>query len=409
MCSQSSAWALIVARGALAKTLTGSDLWTGIVTFAAMIPSVFVSPVAGFLADRFDRRTVLAYAYLVNMVHNLLLAVLVVTGFIEMWHLVLLSLLNGSARATQMPCAQALLPSTVPPARLFNAVALFQATQQGSRFVGPLLILLMLWVTGPWISDNQDWVFFLSTGLYIAGLGLVLSIRTTSRGVVEAGEGAAVVFRNLLAGLRFMYDHPLVLSLVLLVVAHCGMTMSFESLFPALSLEKLGLKPGAQVLTGFGYLMVVYGGAALVTSLALAGVQSEHTRGRLLLWLGVLSGVFPIALGLSPNLSVAMLSVAGMGASQSGFMTLSSGMLQSITPDAIRGRVMSVYSWHIQGFMASFNLVNGALANFGGLSAPLILGAGGLGFIMVMASSFARIPLRRLYARGVSSEARSLP
>ena len=407
ICSQSSAWALIVARGALAKTLTGSDMWTGAVTFAAMIPSVLVSPVAGYLADRFDRRTVLAYAYVVNLAHNLLLAFLVVTGIIEAWHLVVLSLLNGSARAAQMPCAQALLPNTVPRERLFNAVALYQATQQGSRFVGPMLILIMLWATGPWLADNQDWVFFLCTGLYLAGLWLVLTIRVTSRGVVEAGEGATVVYRNLVAGLRFMYHHPLVVSLVLLVVAHCGMTMSFESLFPALSVDKLGMKPGAQILTGFGYLMVGYGGAALVTSLALAGVQGENTKGRLLLWLGVLSGVFPIALGLSPNLPVAVLSVAGMGATQSGFMTLSSGMLQSIVPDAIRGRVMSVYSWHIQGFMASFNLVNGTLASFSGFSAPLILGVGGLGFIVVMASSFARTPLRRLYAVGVSAEARS--
>ena len=77
ICSQSSAWALIVARMALVLHLTGSPAWTGAVTFAAMIPSVFVSPFAGFLADRFDRRTVLAYAYSVNLVHNLLLAILV--------------------------------------------------------------------------------------------------------------------------------------------------------------------------------------------------------------------------------------------------------------------------------------------------------------------------------------------
>ena len=112
VCSHSSAWALIVARGALAKTLTGSDLWTGMVTFAAMIPSVLVSPFAGYLADRFDRRTVMIGAYLVNLAHNLLLALLVLTGTIEAWHLVLLALLNGSARSTQMPAASALLANT---------------------------------------------------------------------------------------------------------------------------------------------------------------------------------------------------------------------------------------------------------------------------------------------------------
>ena len=404
ICSQSAAWALIVARGALAKTLTGSDFWTGMVTFAAMIPSFFVAPLAGYMADRFDRRTVLAYAYVINLIHNLLLAIIVVTGLIEAWHLVLLSLLNGSARTTQMASSQALLPNTVPRERLFNAVALFQATQQGSRFVGPLLILLMLWITGPWVTDNQDWVFFLCAGLYLMGLVFILSIRVTSRGVVEAGRGPSVILRNVVAGLSFIYHRPLVLAVVLLVVAHCGMTMSFESLFPALSIDKLGLDPGAGILAGFGILMVIYGSAGLVTALTLAGVQSERSRGRLFLWMAVLSGVTPMALGMSPNLPVAMLSVAAMGASQSGFMALSSAMLQSLTPDAIRGRVMSVYSWHTQGFMASFNLVNGTLANFTGFTAPLVLGAGGLLFIAVMAVSFANFNLRRIYTGGVSSE-----
>ena len=94
LCSHSSAWALIVARGSLVLTLTGSPFWTAVVTFTAMIPAAVVAPFAGLLADRFDRRTVLVYAYSVNLAHNLLLTILVVAGAIEVWHLVLLSLLR---------------------------------------------------------------------------------------------------------------------------------------------------------------------------------------------------------------------------------------------------------------------------------------------------------------------------
>ena len=407
LCSQSAAWALIVSRGALVYKLTESNAWVGMVTFSAMIPSVAMSPIAGFLADRFDRKTVLASAYVVNLTHNMLLAVLVVLGTIEPWHLVLLSVLNGCARATQMPSAQSLVPNVVPKERLFNAVALFQTTQQGSRFVGPFLVLLMLWITGPWLSDNEDWVFFLCAGLYAGGLTMVLRIETSSRGVMEAGQGGWTVFRNVSAGLSFMYHHPLVVSLILLVVAHCGMTMSFESLFPAISDVKLGMDPSEGILTGFGYLMVGFGGAGLLTAIALAGVQGDRTRGRLFLWLAVLSGAAPVALALSPNLPLAMLSIAAMGASQSGFMTLSHAMLQAIAPDAIRGRLMGVYSWHVQGFMASFNLINGTVASIQGMTAPIVLGAGGIGFIFVMAGSLMRVPLRHLYARGVPAEARA--
>ena len=413
VCSQSSAWALIVARGALAKSLTDSDMWVGLVTFSAMIPSVVMSPIAGYLADRFDRRTVLAGAYIVNLTHNFLLAMLVITGNLgeagddsRVWILVVLSLINGSARTTQMPAAQALLANTVPRERLFNAVALYQTTQQGSRFFGPFLVLVLLWVTGPWVADNQDWVFFLCTALYLVGLVLILKVRTASTGVVSARRGTFVVLHNLVEGLRFAYSNRLVLSLLFLVVAHCGMTMSFESLFPAISTEKLGMEPGAGILAGFGYLMVGFGAGALVTSMALAGLQSEKTRGHMFLFMGVLSGASLIALAASPNLPLAFLSVVLMGASQGGFMTLSTGMMQALAPDAIRGRLMSVNSWHTQGFMASFNLVNGTLAAVTALTAPIILGAGGLAFFWVMILSFARVPLRQIYARGIPAEAR---
>lgn len=395
MCSQASAWALIVARAALVLQLTGSATWTGAVTFAAMIPSVLVSPLAGFLADRFDRRTVLACAYSVNLAHNLVLAILVVTGTVEAWHVLVLSVINGSARSTQMPSGQALLANTVPREHITNAVALYQAGQHGSRFVGPFLILVVLWTTG-----HQEWVFFLCAGLYCLGLSLVLSIRTVSRGVVEAGIGMAIIFRNLAAGLSYMYRNPLILSVVLLVVAHCGMTMSFESLLPVLSRDKLEVG-SAGVLGGFSYLMVGYGAAALVTSLLLAGVRSDQSRGRLFLSLGVLSGVTPVLLALSPNLPVAVLAAAGMGLAQGGFMTLSHAMLQSLVPDAIRGRLMGMYSWHTQAFMASFNLVNGTLVGVTALTAPLILAAGGVAFLLVVSASFGRVPLRQLYARGV--------
>lgn len=411
LCSQSAAWALIVARGALVKSITDSDAWTGSVTFAAMIPSVVIAPFAGYLADRFDRRKVLLVAYVVNLGQNVLLAFLVVTGILEQWRpeiiLTLLALLNGCARSTQMPASQALLANTVPRERLFNAVALNQATQQGSRFVGPILLLVMLWITGPWLSDNEDWVFFLGAGLYVIGLFLIMSIRTVSRGVVESGVGIGVVYRNVSAGLSYMYGNPVVLSLILLVVAHCALTMSFESLFPALSTEKLGLEKGAGILRGYSYLMVGYGAGALVTALTLAGVQGEATRGRLFLWMAVVSGIAPIALGLSPSLTLAMVTVTAMGVFQGGFMTLSGAMIQSLAPDAIRGRLMSVHSWHIQGFMASFNLFNGLLAGISGLTAAWVLGGGGVAFILVMAGSFARVPLREIYGRGLTEEARA--
>jgi len=396
LCSQSASWALIVARAALVLQMTGSATWTGAVTFAAMIPSVVVSTLAGYLADRFDRRTVLACAYAVNVCDNLVLAFLVVSGLVEPWHVLILSAITGSARSTQMPSGQALMANMVPRERLLNAVSLYQATFHGSRFVGPFLILVVLWATG-----RQDWVFFLCAGLYILGLSTVLTVKTRSRGAMQSGRFHEIFMGNLMAGLSYMYRHPLVLSLVLLVVAHCGMTMSFESLLPVFAQNELEMEGTAAVLNWFSYLMVGFGVAALAAALMLAGVRTESARGKWLLWLGVSSGASAVVLAMSPNLPVAILSAAAMGFAQGGFMTLSHAMIQTIAPDEIRGRLLGVYSWHTNGTMAGFNLVNGALAGLAGLSAPLILGAGGVGFLLVMTMSFGRIPLRQLYSRGV--------
>ncbi len=123
MSSGAAAWALIVARGWLAYQISDSSLLVGIVTFAAMIPRVLVTPFTGYVSDRFDRRTVLASMFAVNMVHNLVLAVLVLFGDIEAWMLIVLSLVNGSARAAQMPAGQALIPNLVPRHLLLNGVA----------------------------------------------------------------------------------------------------------------------------------------------------------------------------------------------------------------------------------------------------------------------------------------------
>jgi len=406
VCSHSSHWAMIIARGALVKILTDSDLWVGMVTFAAMIPAVIVTPFAGYLADRFDRRAVMAWAAGINLAHNFVLAIIVVTGTVEPWHLGLLALLNGCARSAQMPATQALLANTVPKEHLFNAVALHRAAQGGSRFVGALLLLLVLWATAPWLTDNQDWVFFLSTGLYVAALVMILNIRTASRGAVEAGGGMGVVYRNFVGGLSFIFHHRLMLAIFLLAVAHCAFTMAFESLLPAISVGKLGMKFDSGIFVGFAYLMLGLGLGGLVTSLFLAGVQSERVKGQLFLWLGVFSGITPIALVLSPNLPLAMLSVVGMGVSQGGFMTVGMGMFQTLATDEVRGRVMALFTWHTQGFIATLNLINGLLSALTALTIPLLLGGGGIIFVIVMAGSFSMVSLRQLYGRGVPEEAR---
>ena len=388
MTASAAAWALIVARGWLVYDISDSSLWVGVVTFTAMSPRVVVTPFTGYLADRLDRRSILSAMFALNLAHNLALAFLVLLGQHQVWHLVLLSLVNGSARAAQMPTAQALLPNLVPKHLLLNAIALNQATMHGSRLLGPAAIAPLLATTGP------EGAFFLCTGFYAISLVQALRIRTASTGNVDRSQSFA---KNLVEGLVFVYRTPTLLAIVIMALFHCGLTMSFESLLPVLSRQQLSAE-GA----GFSYLMMAVGAGALVSVVGMAGLKSETVKGRLFLNLGVLSGVTPVFLALSTNMPMALAAAATMGATQAGFMTLTHTMIQTITPDGVRGRVAGVYSVHIGGMMAAANLANGGLADV--INAPLLLLVAGVFFIAIMFLSWQRVTLRQIYTRGLSQE-----
>jgi len=380
MSAGAAAWALIVARGWLVWAETDSPVWVGVVTFAAMAPRVLVTPFTGYLSDRFDRRAVVAAMFAINTAHNVVLGVLVLTDLAPVWALVLLAFVNGSARAAMMPASQALIPNLVPRRLLLNGIALNQAAGHGSRLVGPAAI-------APLLAIGVEAAFFLCSGLYLVGLVQVLRIRTASTGRVDPDKTLAA---NFVAGATYLYRTPVLLGIVLLALFHCGMTMSFESLLPVLSTQQLQAE-GA----GFSYMMMAVGAGALVSVFLLAGLSNNVSKGRLLLNLGVLSGLSPVLLAAAVNMPMALLGAAAMGATQAGFMTLTHTMIQTIVPDWVRGRVGAIYSVHIGGMMAVANLYNGILADY--FDARLVLAIGGVAFIAVMLATWFIDVFRRIY------------
>jgi MFS family permease len=412
MCAGAAAWALIVARGWLAYEITdGSSTLAGIVTFAAMIPRLFSTPLMGFLADRLDRQTMLSWTYTFNLVHNIALAVLVSLGVVQNldgpwfaaagpWILIGLSALNGTLRSAQMTTTQSLVPNLVPREHLLNAVSLNEATQQGSRLVGPVLIapLLLGTLSVAGYAIGIEAAFWLCAALYGLGLIQVTRIGTRSTGRMDPNQG---FLGNLVAGFSYVYSRPMVLAMVLLVLAHCSLVMSYESLLPAISDDKLNAGP-----QGVSYLLGAVGAGALITAVFLAGIRSESTRGWLFLIFGVTSGIGPILLAVSTNIPLSLAAAVAMGVNQGGFMTISHAIIQSIVDDSVRGRVSGVYSVHVGGSMALANLFNGVFADvidgwlnlewvLGGAS--IVLSVGGVMLIIAVLSSLGSSPLRRLY------------
>ncbi len=384
LCAGAAAWALIAARAVLANDFTELYLWVGVVTFAAMIPRVFSTVITGFLADRFNRQTVLQWTYTLNLAHNILLAVLVMIGLANIWWLVGLSLLNGTLRSAQMTTTQSLVPNLVPRAVLPNAIALNEATQQGSRFVGGMVgFMVALWF-------GNEPVFWACAVLYAMGLVQVARIATRSTGRMDASRG---FFGNLAAGFAYAYSRPRLLAMILIVLGHCSLTMSFESVLPAISEDKLGVdsEGGTQLL------IMGVGLGAMFTAIWLAGIRSEKTRGWLFLVFGVSSGLGPIILALSTDVWVSLGATVIMGMNQGGFMTITHTIIQSIVDDSVRGRVSGVYSFHVGGSMALANGINAGLVDVSFLNAPLILSVGGAAFVVAMCVSLANRSLRGIY------------
>jgi MFS family permease len=384
-CAGAAAWALIIARGWLAYDITGGLLWSGIVTMAAMIPRLFSTPLLGFLADKFDRAGLLKWTYTLNLLHNIVLALLALGGILDgtggLWVLLVLSLINGTLRSGQMTITQSLIPNLLPPERLLNGIALNQATQQGSRLVGPMMLVPLT------ASFGIEAAFWMCSAFYLIGLIQITRITTRSTGEIDRRRG---FFQNLVAGFEYVYGRPQLLAMVLLVLAHCSLVMSYEAILPGISEEKLG--SGA---VGVSYLMAGVGGGALVASIFIAGVQSVTLRGYLFLFFGVTSALGPIIMALTTLPMLSILAAISIGVNQSGFMTISHAIIQGMTDDRVRGRVSGVYSMHVGGSMAISNALSATVADI--FNASIVMAVGGLILVVVIAASVGVGPIRRLY------------
>ena len=193
----------------------------------------FVTKIAG--SPSFDRQKLLRWIFILEVGNNILLALLVMSGHATPWTITFLALTNGTLRAAQMTTATALIPNLVSKEHLLNAIALNQATQQGARMAGALAIVPLLGLV------NIESAFWLSGALYLFGFYFVSRVAIRSTGAIDKNQG---FLANLFEGFVYVYKRPLIMSMVLLVLAHCALTMSYESLLPAISQDKIRCRIG---------------------------------------------------------------------------------------------------------------------------------------------------------------------
>jgi MFS family permease len=374
-------WTLLTGRSWLAHELTGGSGAVGLVVFAQMLPYVFVPPVGGLLADRFNRRTVVTGTLTVSFLSALVMALLTLADAVTVWQLFLLSLINGMARSVEMPASQAMVPALVPQERLLNAVALTGVVTHGSRLLGPLITLLVL---GPFGAGGA---FLAAALLYLGGLVQLRQVPRPVQAAMPPGEGP---LRQLAGGVGAAAREPVIGMILVLVLFHCGLTMSYDALMPAYANDHMGHGDDA-----FSLLMMAVGGGSMLGTVALAGMSLRWHRGRLLLLSGLGSGLAPALLALAPGRSAAVGAALTMGAAQAMFMALTNATLQTITPDRYRGRVLSLFLMIGGGVMAFGNLAAGYLADRWGTLPVLLIPA--LAFVAVMLASTVGSTLRGVY------------
>ena len=385
---ESSSWALGAAEGWLIFNLAENNpsSWVGAVFFAAMIPWFFAPIVVGFLTDKFSRRNILILAYLLSLFHGIALTALIFTGVIEVWHILVLAVVNGIARATHMGAIEALAANLVPTNHLPNAYTLISAGYYATRLIGPGLIAPLMGLT------DIKWIFLSCVIAYAAGVYLVTQVKAVSTGRIDPEKG---LIYNTFSGFRYIYSHPVLRSVMYLVMFHCTLVMSFESLLPAVSNNQL-----ASGGSGVAYLHMMIGLGALIASIALAPIRGHGTLGQLFLVSAVVSSFGNFILGVSAGLQYAMVGTVVIGISHAAFMTIATIMIQSVAPDYLRGRITSIYLIHAGGLMSFSYFANGVLADLYEPSRILIIG--GIAFLTVVIISWFIHTPRLIYKRGAT-------
>ena len=319
----------MVARVWLVLELTDdSPLAVSLVTISFALPVMFVSVIAGALADRIPRRRLIILGQSANVLVTLAIATLDLTEVIAFWHLMVAGVVNGSLMALNMPSRQALVSDIVPDDKLMNGIALQNSAMNATRIAGPA-------VAGFLIIYIDTWgVFYLVSAIYGASVLSVVPMMAGREVSSRSGKGMA---GDVKAGFRYALGDPVLRSLILMAFIPVLFGFSYYVLMPAWAREALNVASD-----DLGVLMMAMGIGALAGSLLVAGLKTMRSRGLILLGCCLLWGLSLAAFAQTTSYAVALPLLLIVGLASSVFMSLNMTLLQMHADPEMRGRVMSI-------------------------------------------------------------------
>ncbi len=363
--SLTGTWVQSLAQSWLVLTLTGSPAALGLIGVCQFGPTLLLGLPAGVLIDRLPKRRLLMTTQIAAATITALLAVLVATGQVQLWHIYVAAIALGVVSAIDMPTRQSFVVDLVGKGDLMNAIALNSALFNTTRVVGPALAGLLLAVYGPEVC------FVLNAFSYIPVVAALGVMRT--HGSPSGGGEVASAIERLQEGLAYVRKTPEVRLPIMLAGLMAIFGMNFGVWAPLLAREALAI--GA---SGFGLLMSSLGVGSLTGALTLA-FTGRRPSPLVMLGTALLFGTLEIALGVAAGLrlpaTLAMILMAGIGFAMSTTIAQANTTVQTNSPDRLRGRVMSIYLTVFAGSTPIGAALAGFMSSFWG--APVAVAAGG--------------------------------
>ena len=327
----------IVARGWLVYTLTSSALDLAWVTLSFMIPLVAFALLGGVMADRVPKRGIIMLAQGLNSVATILLVVIILVCQVDFWDFIWFGFFNGTVLALSMPARQAMVPELVPERLIFTAMGLTTTSWNLSRILGPAMAgFLIAWIAGGDTTSHfgVGIVYFMIAALYLAS-SLAMWRVVPTRPSARAEDQHPL--RDIADGMRYIWDNPPVLGLILLSIVPFLFGMPINTLLPAYNEDILS--GGADDL---GLLMSAMGIGAIVGSLMMATMGELRGKGRWLIGTSIAWAGATALVGTADSQLWAVAAVALVGWLSSWNMSLNRGLLQTSIKPTMRGRVLSI-------------------------------------------------------------------
>jgi len=354
-------WMQIVAQAWLVYDLSKSGFLLGLDMFLGGIPLFLFSLFGGVIADRFERRRVLLASQWVQMASAFTLTILVIFRLVHVWHILGLSFVSGFAQAFGSPAYLALIPTLVKKEDMPNAIALNSIQFNMATVIGPMLGGLAMAKLGNAWCFGLNGLSFVAPIVSLSMLHIRIIPEKTSESVLDSMK----------EGFRFIHRHGTMEALMVLAFAMTALGVPARTFLPIFAKQVFHRGPEMYTMC-----LSIAGVGSVLGALAVAALGNVAHKGRIALSTLILMGVGITGFALSRSVPLTFALMFLNGASMVGVFAMVNSLVQLITTNEMRGRVMSVYSFAFRGGMPMGNLVAGWLVPI--FTAPTVVAVDGL-------------------------------